>query len=176
MKWKNEAILKSDKSGQYAKAIAFAKSTRWAKTWNWKKSSKSDALTQLQLFYAKNVFKKQWILGKWCHFEKWEKWPVCKRLKPLQNQYYGSKVKIAKKKCQMRLFNPITVVLCKKRLQKTTWMIEKWGSFENWGKWLICKGHSLCKITTLGQKLKLQEKCQKRLFSPTTVVLCKKRL
>ena len=157
---KNETILKIHKNGQYAKA-----------------NMKSDALTQLQLFYAKNVFKKQWILGKWCHFEKWEKWPVCKRLKPLQNQYYGSKVKIAKKKkCQMRLFNPIAVVLCKKGLQKTTWMVEKWGSFENWGKWPICKGHSLCKITTLGQKLKLQEKCQKRLFSPTTVVLCKKRL
>ena len=43
-------------------------------------------------------------------------------------------------------------------------------------KWPQCKGHSPCKILTLGQKIKLPKTCEKRLYEHIRVVLCKKRL
>ena len=39
-----------------------------------------------------------------------------------------------------------------------------------------CKGYSLCKILTLGQKLKFQKTCQNPLYKSFGVVLCKKPL
>ena len=38
------------------------------------------------------------------------------------------------------------------------------------------KAIAFAKSLSLGQKLKLQKKCQKRLLNPITGVLCKKRL
>ena len=40
-----------------------------------------------------------------------------------------------------------------KTAQKNT-LFEKWHHFEYWQKWLPCKGYSLCKIITLGQRNK----------------------
>ena len=39
-----------------------------------------------------------------------------------------------------------------------------------------CKGYSLCKILTLGQKLKFQKTCQNPFYKSFRVVLCKKPL
>ena len=38
------------------------------------------------------------------------------------------------------------------------------------------KGYSPCKILSLGQKIKLPQTCEKRLYKHIRVVLCKKRL
>ena len=39
-----------------------------------------------------------------------------------------------------------------------------------------CKGYILCKILTLGQKLKFQKTCQNPFYKSFRVVLCKKPL
>ena len=69
----------------------------------------------------------------------------------------------------------IAVVLCKKRLEKTA-NIRKMRHFENGRKWPISKGYSLCKIVTLGQKLKMQKHMLKTFLQHIAVVLCKKQL
>ena len=38
------------------------------------------------------------------------------------------------------------------------------------------KGYSLCKMVSLGQKLKMPKKCEKRLYEHIRVVVCKKQL
>ena len=48
--------------------------------------------------------------------------------------------------------------------------------FENSKKWPPTKGYSLCKIVTLGQKLKMQKNMLKTFLQHIAVVLCKKRL
>ena len=59
----------------------------------------------------------------------------------------------------------------KKRL-----IFEKWEDFENWQKRPPCKGYSLCKIISLGQKIKLLTTCKKELYNHAKVLLCKKQL
>ena len=39
-----------------------------------------------------------------------------------------------------------------------------------------CKGYRLCKIVSLGQKLKWPKTCEKRFYKHVRVVLCKKPL
>ena len=43
-------------------------------------------------------------------------------------------------------------------------------------KWPLRKDYSLCKMVSLGQKIKLPKTCQKRLYERIRGVLCKKRL
>ena len=55
-------------------------------------------------------------------------------------------------------------------------MFEKRDHFENCLKWSPSKGYSLCKIITLGQKLKMQRNMLKPFLQHIAVVLWKKRL
>ena len=56
-------------------------------------------------------------------------------------------------------------------------IFEKWDHFENWQKGPQCEGYySLCKMVSLGQKLKMPKTCDKRLYKHIRLVLCKKRL
>ena len=73
------------------------------------------------------------------------------------------------------IFRDIGVVLCKKRLQKKV-IFEKQDHFENWQKWPPSKGYSLCKMVTLGQKLKMKKNMLKTFLQDIAVVLCIKRL
>ena len=52
-------------------------------------------------------------------------------------------------------------------------MFEKWDDFENRPS---CKGYSLCKIVSLGPKLKFKKTCDKRFFNHVRAVLCQKPL
>ena len=63
-----------------------------------------------------------------------------------------------------------------KNSSKKLLIFEKWETFENCQKWPPTKAYSLCKIVTLGQKLKMQEKMLKTFLQHIAVVLCKKRL
>ena len=80
-----------------------------------------------------------------------KKWPTCKGYSLCKITTLDQKLKL-QTKCQKRLFNPVKLVLCKNGFKKQ-WIMEKLSNFESWEKWPICKGYSLCKITTLGQKL-----------------------
>jgi len=52
----------------------------------------------------------------------------------------------------------------------------KWEHLENGKKWPPRKAYSLCKILTLGQKLKMQKNMLKTFLQHILVVLCKKQL
>ena len=54
-------------------------------------------------------------------------------------------------------------------------IFEKWDDFENWQKWPLSKGYSLCKMVSLGRKLKWPKTGHKWLYKHIRVVLCKKR-
>ena len=69
----------------------------------------------------------------------------------------------------------IAVVLCKKRHEKTA-NITKMRAFLKLQNWPPSKGYSLCKILTLGQKLKMQKNMLKTFLQHIAVVLCKKRV
>ena len=67
----------------------------------------------------------------------------------------------SRKTCEKRFFNHIRVVLCKKPLEKTP-NIREWDDFENRPS---CKGYSLCKMVSLGQKLKFRKAWEERFFN-----------
>ena len=83
----------------------------------------------------------------------------------------GQKLKF-QKTCQNPFYKSFRVVLCKNPLEKTQ-IFEKLDHFENQPS---CKGYSLSKILTLGQKLKNQNTCQNLFYKSFRVVVCEKRL
>ena len=127
----------------------------------------------LQLFYAKNGSKKQLIVEKWEHFENGQKWPPSKGYRLCKIVTLGQNIKMHKN--MFKTFPQHIAVLCKKRLQKQL-IFEKWEHFENGQKWPPSKGYRLCKIVTLGQKLKMHKNMLKTFVQHIAVVLCKKRL
>ena len=86
----------------------------------------------------------------------------------------GQKIKLPKT-CEKLFYKHITDVLCKKRLQKTI-NIREMRRFWKLEKWPQCKGYSLWKMVSLGQKIKLPKTCEKLFYKHITDVLCKKRL
>ena len=86
----------------------------------------------------------------------------------------GQKLKVPKR-YEKRLYKHIRIVLCKKRLEKQL-IFQKWEDFENWHKWPLGKGYSLCKMVSLGQKLKVPKTYEKRLYKHIRIVLYKKQL
>ena len=68
-------------------------------------------------------------------------------------------------------------LFCAKNRWRKHQIFEKWEHFENrpsckgYSQW---KGYSLCKMVSLGQKLKWPKTWVKRLYRKTRVVLCKK--
>ena len=63
-----------------------------------------------------------------------------------------------------------------KKGSKKELILEKWEHFKNAQKWPPSKGYRLCKIVTLGQKLKMHKNMLKTFLQHIAVVLCKKRL
>ena len=109
---RNETILKI---GHRAKATAFAKWSVWVKNWDSQKHVKNDSLFTLELFSAKNRFRKHQIFEEWDDFENR---PSCKGYSLCKIVSLGQKLRFTKT-CEKRFFNHIRVVLCKKPLQKT---------------------------------------------------------
>ena len=107
-------------------------------------------------------------------FSKLEKWPLCKGYSLCKMVSFRQKIKLLKT-CGKRLYKHITVVLCKKRMEQTA-NIRKMRRFWKLEKWPLCKRYSLCKMVSFRQKIKLPERCGKRLYKHITVVLCRKRM
>ena len=85
----------------------------------------------------------------------------------------GQKLKF-QKTCQNPFYKSFIVLLCKKPLKKNTKYSRNESILKNGHH--ACKGYSLCKIITLGQKLKFQKTCQNPFYKSFIVVLCKKPL
>ena len=143
---------------------------------------KNDSLRTLQLFCPKrNRWKKHQIFEKW---ENFKKRPSCKGYSPCKGYSLckmlslGQKLKMLKT-CQKRFSKNVRVVLCKKPLQKTPIIREMrkcWKSAILQKLYSPCKGYSLGKMLSLGQKSKMPKTCKKRFFKNVAVVLCKKPL
>ena len=61
-------------------------------------------------------------------------------------------------------------MFCAKNRLRKHQIFDKWDDFENRPS---CKGYSLGKMVSLGQKLKFRKTCEKRFFNHIRVVLCK---
>ena len=109
---RNETIFKI---GHDPKAIAHAKSSLWVKNYNSKTHVKIHSINQLQLFGAKNRFKKHQIFEKWDYFQNR---PSCKGYSPCKILTLAQKLKF-KKTCQNIFYKSFIVVLFKKPLHKT---------------------------------------------------------
>ena len=86
----------------------------------------------------------------------------------------GQKLKMPKT-CEKPFSNNSTLVLCKKQLEKAPNIGEKKTilKIDHLPKAIA---HSLCKMVSLGQKLKMPRTCEKPFYNNGTVVLCKKRV
>jgi len=93
---------------------------------------------------------------------------IMQRLQPMQNPYFGSKIKI-RKNMSKTILQIIYTRCVRKNPSKKHEIFEKWEYFENRPS---CKGYSPYTILTLSQKLKFQKTCQ----NPFRAVLCKKPL
>ena len=67
-------------------------------------------------------------------------------------------------------------LLCPKTRSKKHLILEKWEHFQNAPIWPRRKRYSLCKMVSLGQKLKMPKRCEKRLYDHIRLVVCKKPL
>ena len=103
------------------------------------------------------------------------KMATMQRLYSLQSGQFGSKIKIAKSMRKTAVEAHYSCIM-QKNCSKKQLIFEKSHHFENWQKGPQCKGYSLCKMVSLGQKLKMPKTCDKRFYKHIRLVLCKKRL
>ena len=126
-------------------------------------------------FCAKNVLQKTInIRMKWDDFENWKNGHNAKAIAFEKWSGWVKKIKLPKT-CEQLLFKHIKDVLCKKRLKKTI-NIREMRRFWKLEKSRQCKGYSLWKVVSLGQKIKLPKTCEKLFYKHIKDVLCKKRL
>ena len=118
---KNGRTFKIGKNGHNAKAIAHAKWSVWVNNYNCLKDAKNVSTNTLKLFYARNGSTKQLIFEKREHFENGQKWPQSKGYRPCKMVSLRQKLKMPKR-CEKLLDDHITVVVCKKALQKTAYI------------------------------------------------------
>ena len=83
-----------------------------------KNTQKNDFTSTVQLFYARNGARKQLIFRKREDFKILQKWPLCKDYSLCKMLSLDQKLKLPKTR-KKRLYQHSTVVLCKKRSQKT---------------------------------------------------------
>ena len=131
-------------------------------------------MSSLELFCANDHCKKHQIFEKW---DDVENRPSCRGYSPFKGYIFwkmfslGQKLKWPKTSGK-RFYKKTRVLLCKIRWKKHQ-TFEKLDDFKNRPS---SKGCSLCKMVSLGQKLKCVRTCEKRMYKHTRVVLCKKPL
>ena len=78
------------------------------------------------------------------------------------------------KRCEKRLYDHTRVIVFKKPLQKTR-NIRKMIAFWKWQKLAKFHGlYSLCKMVSLGQKVEMLKRREKRFYDHIRLVVCKK--
>ena len=135
---------------------------------NAKKVRKTIVTTTLEVVVWKNRSKKHLIFEKWEHFENGQNWPRCMGYSPCKMVSLGQKLKMPKR-CEKQFYDHIKVVVNAKNrssLGRKTPNIRKMTAFWKWPNWPRCMGYSPCKMVSLGQKLKMPKRCEKRLYRP----------
>ena len=121
---RNETIFKIghlSKAIAHAKAVNLAKCSVGVKNLKCQKDMKNDSLTTLELFCAKNLWKKHQISEKSDNFEKrpsCKGYSACKGFSLGEMRSLGQKLK-RRKTCEKQFFKNVAVFLCKKPLEKT---------------------------------------------------------
>ena len=114
--------------------------------------------------------------------EKWDNFenrPSCKGYSPYKDYNLCKMVSLGRKLNAKNCSTRRLELFCAKNPSKKQEVSEKWDNFENrpsckgYSPW---KGYSLCKMVSLGQKLKMRKTCEKTFYKNTRVVRCKKRL
>ena len=116
----------------------------------------------MQLLYAKNGSEKQLIFEKWEHFENCQKGPPRKGYRLCKIVTLGQKLKMHKN--MLKTFYNTLQLFYAKNGSKKQLIFEKWEHFENCEK-LPSKRYRLCKIVTLGQKLKMHKNTLKTFYN-----------
>ena len=133
----------------------------------------------MELFSAKDDARKRQIFEKKDHFENRpfrKGYSPCKGYSLCKMVSLGQKLKM-RKTCKKTFYKNTRVVLYKNGSKKHQ-IFQKWENFENrpfckgYSPW---RGYSLCKMVSLGQKLKMPKTCEKPFYKNTRVVLCKRR-
>ena len=115
----------------------------------------------IRVVVRKKRFKKHLILEKWEDFKNGQNWPPCMVYSPCKMVSLRQKSKMPKR-CEKRLYDHIRVVFfLQKTAAKKYLIFAEWEDFENDQNWPPCIGSSSCKIVTLGQKLKMAQRCGK---------------
>ena len=123
---------------------------------------------------AKNRFKQHLLLNKRERFENGQYRPRCMGYSPCKMLSLGQRLKMpksAKSDCLTSL-----KVLCPKNRSKKHLLLEKRERFENGQNRPRCMGYRPCKMLSLGQKLKMPKRYEKRFYEHIEVVVCKKPL
>ena len=117
----------------------------------------------------KNGSKKQLILEKGEHFENGQKWPPSKGYRLYKIVTLGQKLKMHKNMLK-RFYNTLRLFYAKNGSKKHL-ILEKSKQFKNGQKLPQGKGYRLCKIVSLGPKLKNHENMLKAFLQHIAVVL-----
>ena len=146
------------------------------------KTCKKTFFKNIQVVLRKKPFEKTPNIRENRRLWKWaisgKGYSPCKGYSPWKMVSLGQKVKMPKT-CEKPFYRNIRVVLRKKPFQTTPNIREMrpiWKSAISGKGYSPCKGHSLCKMVSLGQKLKMLKTCEKPFFKNIRVVLCKKPL
>ena len=127
----------------------------------------------IRVVLFKKRSKKHHIFKEWDDFENR---PSCKGYSPCKEYSLCKMVSLGQKlKRPKHAKNHSTRILklfCAKNCSKKHQIFEKWDDFENRPS---CKGYSLSKMVSLGQKLKMPKTCDKPFYKIIRVVLFKKR-
>ena len=78
-----------------------------------------------------------------------------------------------KKKTCLKRFYKTLPLFYGKNYEKKQLIFEKLDHFESWQKLPPSKGYSLCKMVTLGQKLKMQKTWLKRFYKTLQLIYAK---
>ena len=124
----------------------------------------------------KPLEKTQLIFQKWHHFQNCQKWSSSKGYSPCKILTLGQKLKFHKNMSKIHSTTSLQNCCVQKNRSEKHANVREMTPFSKCQKWPPSKGYRLCKILTLGQKLKMHKNMLKPFLQHIAVVLCKKRL
>ena len=164
--YRNETILKI---GHLAKAIDFAKWSAWLKNSNGQKGTRNDSTSRLELFCAKNRWKKHQIFQKWDHLKNR---PSCKVYRLCKMVSLGQKIQRAKNSLKNDSTSTLELFCAKNRCKKKNkyWRNKTFLKIDH-----LAKAIDFAKWSVWVQNLKWPKTFEKRFYNHVRAVVFKNR-
>ena len=144
------------------------------------KTGKNISISTLELFCAKNRWKKHQIFEK---LDDFQNRPSCSGYTPCKGYSLCKMVSLVQKLKCLKTGKNISIstleLFCAKNRWEKHQIFQQSDDFENRPSCKFCspcKSYSLCKMLSLGQKLKCLRTCKKHIYKHTRVVLSKRPL